>query len=414
MRARHINSPCPLPPPSTLNAPENAPQGSDDLPPPVKDTWEKPTHCPRRANDIHDRSRTFVNHRWDKIADYDELQLFRICFPKEWLVDVCIPMTNKDLSKKTTLQEFYVFLGCIFYMACYQGIPERELWWSTKPIDMFDGAPFHLNAFMTYSRFREILQAIRYTDKAEPLFFLDKFHEVRQMIDVFNDHYATGYKPSWLNCIDESMNSWLNKFCPGFMTLPRKPHPFGNEYHTIANGEKDGKPIMWQMKIVEGKDRPKKANGQFALPSKWEQQGYTKTVDLLLEMTEPIHGTGKVVMGDSGFCVAGGIVALHMKGVWGQFLIKKRKYWPRFVPGDYIDEYMRGKPLGFSETFVQVIEGTRFLIHCTKDRDYVTKIMLTHGLLDEIQDHSTWRLVDCTWKTFKYSEPFSRHNRGKH
>ena len=129
-------------------------------------------------------------------------------------------MTNKDLSKKTTLQEFYVFLGCIFYMACYQGIPERELWWSTKPINMFDGAPFRLNAFMTYSRFRYILQAIRYTDKAEHLFFLNKFHEVRQMIDAFNDHYATGYKPSWLNCIDELMNSWLNKFCPGFMTLP--------------------------------------------------------------------------------------------------------------------------------------------------------------------------------------------------
>jgi hypothetical protein len=27
------------------------------------------------------------------------------------------------------------------------------------------------------------------------------------------------------------MNSWLNKFCPGFMSLPCKPHPFGNDYH---------------------------------------------------------------------------------------------------------------------------------------------------------------------------------------
>ncbi len=81
---------------------------------------------------------------------------------------------------------FYVFLGCIFYMACYHGISERELWWSAKPIDMFDSAPFHLNAFMTSPCFQEILQAIRYTDKAETLFFIDKFHEVRQMIDAFN------------------------------------------------------------------------------------------------------------------------------------------------------------------------------------------------------------------------------------
>ena len=122
------------------------------------------------------------------------------------------------------------------------------------------------------------------------------------MIDVFNMHYEHEYQPSWLSCINESMSSWLNKFCPGFMTVPRKPHPFGNEYHLIADGD-DGKAIMWRVKLVEGKDRPKRPDGNWAFPSKWEQRGYTKTVTLLLEMTEPLHGSGKVVSGDSGFCV---------------------------------------------------------------------------------------------------------------
>ena len=44
----------------------------------------------------------------------------------------------------------------------------------------------------------------------------------------------------------------------------------------------------------------------------------------------------------------------------------------------------------------------------------MTKIMLLHGVLDEIQDHLTWWLVDGTWKTFKYVEPFSYHNHAKH
>ena len=142
--------------------------------------------------------------------------------------------------------------------------------------------------------------------------------------------------------------------------------------------------------------------------------GHSKTVNLLLEMTEPLHGTGKVVSGDSGFCVTQGVIALDKVGVKGQFLVKKRKYWPKWVPGDYIDEYMRNKPLGHSETFVQLIDGIVFYIHCTRDADYVTKIMSTHGILDEIQDHPTWRLVDGTWKSFKYTEPLSRHNRSKH
>ncbi len=75
----------------------------------------------------------------------------------------------------------------------------------------------------------------------------------------------------------------------------------------------------------------------------WENEGYTKTAELLLNMTAPIHWTGKVVTGDSGFCVAEGVTTLHEKGVYGQFLIKKRRHWPKHVPGDFIDAHMAGK-----------------------------------------------------------------------
>ena len=149
------------------------------------------------------------------------------------------------------------------------------------------------------------------------------------MIDAFNDHYANEYAPSWLSCLDESMNSWLNKFCLGFMSVPRKPHPLGNEYHSIADGD-DGKAIMWRIKLQEGKDRPKDAGGKdWAFPSEFEgsssisNRKYTKTSSLMCEMTKPLHGTGKVVSMDSGFCVTAGILHLHDHGVYGQSLIKK-------------------------------------------------------------------------------------------
>jgi hypothetical protein len=139
---------------------------------------------------------------------------------------------------------------------------------------------------------------------------------------------------------------------------------------------------MWRIKIVEGKDRPKKANGNWApLLSKYERVGHLKTINLLLDMMEPIHRTRKVYTGDSGFCVAMGVMALQKFGVHGQFLIKKRKYWLERVPGNYIDGYMATKPLGHTEMFVQVMEGQ------------LTKIMSMHGVLDKIQDHATWRLL---------------------
>ncbi len=67
---------------------------------------------------------------------------------------------------------------------------------------MLEGARFRLKAYMTRNRFCEIMQALCYTDKEEPLFFIDRFHEVRQMIDAFNEHYEKNYRPSWLSCID--------------------------------------------------------------------------------------------------------------------------------------------------------------------------------------------------------------------
>ena len=134
-----------------------------------------------------------------------------------------------------TLQDFYVWLGCHFFMTCFEGIEKKKMWWSKKTIDMFEGAPFRLSEYISGRRFQNIGTAIRYTNIESPA-FLDWFHDVRQMIEGFNDHYEGEYVPSWLNCLDESMNSFLDKFCPVFMCVPRKPHPFGNEYHSITDG----------------------------------------------------------------------------------------------------------------------------------------------------------------------------------
>lgn len=134
----------------------------------------------------------------------------------------------------------------------------------------------------------------------------------------------------------------------------------------------------------------------------------------MLEMTKPIHNTGKQVCMDSGFCVSAGILAMHNHGVYGASLIKKRRYWPLKVPGDAIDDYMKDKELGYADTLEQDIDGTKFLIHCQNDDKYVTKIMATYGLINEVADHTTYRNVNGEWKSFKYVEPMSRHNRAKH
>ena len=70
---------------------------------PPKGTWEKPAICPRRASFVSaNNPGKLKKHRWDLIAEYDEFCLFHMCFPEEWIVDVLIPITNKDSPCKSS------------------------------------------------------------------------------------------------------------------------------------------------------------------------------------------------------------------------------------------------------------------------------------------------------------------------
>ena len=212
------------------------------------------------------------------------------------------------------------------------------------------------------------------------------------------------------------MNVCLNPYSPGFMVIPRKPHPFGNEYHSICDGaiddtdnKKCGNPIMWHVELQEGKDCPAGAG-----PKKYIELG--KTPGLMCRMHEPLKRTGKACTMDSGFFVSKGIVELESKiGVYGQALIKKRgRYWPKGVPGDLIDEHFADKEVGYSESLELEFEGKKLFIHCMKEEKWVSKFMSTFGTLDEVQAHATFRRTAGGDFNFKYPEPFSRHNKAKH
>ena len=90
---------------------------------------------------------------------------------------------------------------------------------------------------MTLARFEQITSTLTFTDIPVPL-YTGKFHEVRQMNFEFNHHMKEVSVPSWVSCLDEIVSIWTSRWtCPGWMYVPRKTHPQGNEYHSIACGE---------------------------------------------------------------------------------------------------------------------------------------------------------------------------------
>ena len=108
------------------------------------------------------------------------------------------------------------------------------------------------------------------------------------------------FTPSWIACLDESMLHWASEFtCPGFVFVPRKPWPFGDECHTICCALCG---MLFGVEMCEGKD----SLPQCGKPEHEDRGG--KTVGSLLRLANSIWGTGRAIALDSGFCVLQGII----------------------------------------------------------------------------------------------------------
>jgi Transposase IS4 len=373
--------------------------------------WNIPASCTRRMIGAGYSKARFKNVDSSVVSKMTDLSLFQLLFPMEYVESVIIAETSKKLKQgPLTKNEFFVWIGLWFYMGCHMGFRRRDWWAQTEP-NINHGAPFRFNEYMSRNRFEDILQNLVYTNRTPPAGYVDRFFQMRQMEEAWNKNMADQFDPSWINCLDESMMEWLNQFtCPGFMCVGRKPHPFGNERHTICCALST---IMWHAEIVEGKDRSSQM-GQ----KEFNDLG-GPTVGLMVRMTKPIHYTSKVVVMDSGFCVAKGIIEMEKKGIYGQALIKKRRYWPKFIPGDKIDQKFQDKEVGETGVGeVKVDTGEALKVFCFKEPDYVMKIMASFGTLEENKEHPTSRVYkkdgQTVTKKFNYIEPMSNHFKYRH
>ena len=257
--------------------------------------------------------------------------------------------------------------------------------------------------WMSRNRFETILKSLTFTNDSPPP-FKDPFWQIRNLQKAWNDNMAEVFRSGWITCLDESMSSWMNKYtCPGWMFVPRKPRPFGNEYHSICCGLSC---IMFAVELVEGKDRPKE------LPSPNKKE---KTAHLLLELCKSLWGSGKIVVLDSGFCVLMALIALKKVGVFAHAVIKKRRYWPKFVPGDEIEERLKEKEVGAVDCLKGQIDSVPYNIFTMKEPDYNMKLMATYGTLtvEQGEKESVRHFGEKSMK-FKYTKIFSYHFKYRH
>jgi hypothetical protein len=327
--------------------------------------------------------------------------VFLALFPDS-VVDRIIRSTNaRDPTLNLVREEFFCWLGLLFLASRFTG-RRQDLWVHSE--DKYDPRPAMADA-MSRRRFDAISSALRLTDTPAPA-FRDPFHCVRELIADWNEHMEDVFRPSATVCLDESMVTYHNVNSPGHMFVPRKPNPNGNEYHTICDVETG---IMFHVELVEGSSRPEQLG-----PPKYEVEHQSKTTALVLRMTETIRGSGRVVIMDSAFCVMKAIVALRQVGIYVATIAKKRRYWPKDIPGDEVIAFMRRKPVGELHGRRGMLNGMAFNLFAVNHVRYTFIMIATYGstLLERIP--KTIRTYDGQSITFYRNEPLSDYYRGRH
>lgn len=385
-------------------APENIPTA---VVPPNECQYEEWGHdniCERKKLSTFDKKArlNFPNSFQPSLVD-----LFELLFPVSYIKDVMLPLINAQTELGEVFYgEFLRWLGLWFLMATIQG-PSRIDFWRKDPISIFEGAPFRLGDYMSRNRFDDILKGLEFMSEDPPP-YKDKFFRIRDIVKSWNENMFENFTPGWISCLDESMMVWTNQFtCPGFMFVPRKPHPFGNEWHSICCGLSG---VMFAIELVEGKDRPPEAP---KLP--FENEG--KTVGLLLRMTEKLWGSARVVVLDSGFCVLKGLIELRKKGVFAAAIVKKRRYWPKYIDGEGIKQHFEGMEVGAVDAIRGTLDGTTFHVMGMKEAPYVMTVMTTYGTINRT-GKETERFVgppaDRRRIKFNYPEVFGNHFKYRH
>jgi hypothetical protein len=185
--------------------------------------------------------------------------------PIEWFKTSVVENTSDSLRaaglQPTSFGKMCRFLGLWLLIATVVGFPRRDFFTNRDYDEKNAPCPYRLAKYMSPRQFEDLLSHLR-PCKPNPPALPGRFWEVREMMKAWKDNMAAVFIPSWIVCLDESMSIWLSRWtCPGCFFCPRKPHPFGNEYHTICCGDSG---ILFDLEIVEGRtDRVRSENQSF-------------------------------------------------------------------------------------------------------------------------------------------------------
>jgi hypothetical protein len=79
--------------------------------------------------------------------------------------------------------------------------------------------------------------------------------------------------------------------------------------------------------------------------------------------------SGRVVVMDSGFCVLHALIESLLGSIYSSAVIKKWRYWPKYIDGEGIDQHFQTKEVGQCDSLPETLSGKAFSIFCMKEEN---------------------------------------------
>ncbi|ORE10367.1 hypothetical protein BCV72DRAFT_26222 [Rhizopus microsporus var. microsporus] len=131
-----------------------------------------------------------------------------------------------------TFHEYLMWIALLTVMTVVRH-GDRKAYWRQDQSFFLMNVDF--SQYMSFNRFSDIMKMHVFEIPSKQAQELDPLYQIRSTIQAFNDHMAKCIIPGKYLVIDDSMNQWLGAGTPNLKKVPRKLHPIGQEFKTLAD-----------------------------------------------------------------------------------------------------------------------------------------------------------------------------------
>ena len=259
-----------------------------------------------------------------RLKNYDPtktsvLDYFCHFFPFKYLRETVLPFTNKkgqDLYgsgvwKELTVGEFCLWLG-VRFTQLYIKLPNIVEYWNTTTDGVFPA--LDMGRYISRTRFFQINAALTLAETD------DTEEQVITLIKKLNETFQEAITPGSCLTVDESMIASRHIGLRGQKKIKRKPRPVGIEIKNLADSRS-------KINLVLEKNQEKSVMAKMPYVDQ-----FGATTATTLRLTEPYHGSGRVVFGDSWFGSVKTCMELKKVGIYSTVVVKTaHKNFPKEI-----------------------------------------------------------------------------------